>query len=228
MGALNMTLLSVVVPLAPGEESWRALSADLALLPDGAEVLFVGSEDPSSRQESTGPSAKMGTWLFSSGSRAGVMNAGADAAKGEFLWFLHADSKFGPDAVSALYRAVRSHPESLHYFNLAFFGADARLTRLMRMNEWGARVRSWALKVPFGDQGFCISKSLFKKVGGFPEGMAYGEDRAFVMRARGRGIKVRSTGATLYTSDRKYKNNGWLKTTLLHQYRWIKLAWPSR
>ncbi len=228
MGARDMTLLSVVVPVAPGEDAWRALSADLALLPDGAEILFVGSDDPASRNESIEPSAKRARWIFSSGSRAGRMNAGADAATGEFLWFLHADSKFGRDTVAALFSAVRNHPECLHYFNLAFFGGDARLTRLMRLNEWGARVRSWALKVPFGDQGFCIRKSLFKKVGGFPEGLAYGEDRAFVLRARGRGIPVRSTGATLYTSDRKYKKNGWLKTTLLHQYLWIKLAWPAR
>ncbi len=91
----------------------------------------------------------------------------------------------------------------------------------------GALFRSRALGVPFGDQGFCIKKTIFNKLGGFPEGLPYGEDHVFVWRARQQGIDLQPLGVKLYTSARKYKKHGWLKTTILTQYLWIKQALPE-
>jgi len=98
---------------------------------------------------------------------------------------------------------------------------------LCALMRGGARLRSRILKVPFGDQGFCIKKALFHKLEGFPEDLPYGEDHVFVWKIRQHGTELQPTGAILYTSARKYKKHGWLKTTLLHQYLWIKQAWPE-
>ncbi len=219
-----MTALSIIIPLAPNETAWQSLLADLTKLPNGTEILFVTSEKPESSYETILLPNKKISWLKSKAGRANQMNAGAKSAKGEYLWFLHADSRFGRDTLSVLLRAIQNHPKNLLYFDLAFL-KDASC--LMFINTWGVRFRSRILKVPFGDQGFCIARALFEKIGGFPEGLAYGEDHVFVWRTRQNGISIQPVGTTLYTSARKYKKNGWPKITFLHQYLWIKQAWPE-
>jgi GT2 family glycosyltransferase len=92
----------------------------------------------------------------------------------------------------------------------------------MKINSWGANMRARFFGIPFGDQGFCIEKQLFETLGGYSETAPYGEDHLFVWRAHKAGVKLNRVPARLTTSARKYQQNGWLKTTLLHQYLWIK------
>lgn len=219
-----MTALSIIIPLGPGEKALQSLLTDLAQLPNGTEILLITSDAATSGRKAAALPNKKIRRIVSKSGRARHMNAGAKAAKGEFLWFLHADSKFAANTLFQLSNAMQKHADALLYFDLAFLN-DA--SPLMFLNAWGVYLRSRLLKVPFGDQGFCIQKSLFTKVGGYPEDLAYGEDHVFVWRARQHGIEVLPVGATLFTSARKYKRHGWLKTTLLHQYLWIKQAWPE-
>ena len=220
----NTKSLSVIIPLAPNETAWKNLIKDFAKLPDGTEILFVTSNKTKHSHELINLPQKKVYWLKSTPGRANQMNAGAQSAKGEYLWFLHADSKFDEHTIPALLHSIQNYPNSLLFFDLAFLN-DA--TPLMYLNAFGARFRSRILNVPFGDQGFCINKKLFNKLNGFPEGLAYGEDHVFVWKARQQGVPIQPTGATLYTSARKYKEHGWLKTTITTQYLWIKQALPE-
>ncbi|MEQ1789029.1 MAG: glycosyltransferase [Rickettsiales bacterium] len=191
-------IFSVIIPLAADETEHKKL---LASLPAEFEVILSQKE-----------------------TRALSLNDGAKKATGEYLWFLHADSRLSKKAISALIESVRKHPSSLLYFNLAF---ENDATSFMCLNALGVHFRSKILQSPFGDQGFCIHKDLFEQIGGFPENLPYGEDNIFAWKARQHGIKLRSTGAKIYTSARKYKKNGWLKTTLKHQYLWITQSFPE-
>lgn len=190
--------ISVIIPLAANENQHQALIASLP-----AEWEIIPSQE---------------------GSRAKSLNMGAAKATGDYLWFLHADSQLDATCVPALHRTITQHPDALFYFDLAF-SRDG--LRLMWLNALGVRFRSRVLGAPFGDQGLCIGKALFEKLGGFPEGLAYGEDHVFVWRARQAGIKLKSTNATITTSARKYQAHGWAATTFMHQYLWIKQAWPE-
>lgn len=190
--------ISVIIPLAAHETKHQAL---IASLPEGMEIV-----------------------LAQEGGRAASLNAGAKKATGDYLWFLHADSELNEACVPALLEAIKRSPDALLYFDLAFSN-DA--TKLMRLNAMGVWFRSHVLSVPFGDQGFCIKKEQFQRIGGFPEGLAYGEDHVFVWLARQLGITLHPTGATIATSARKYQAHGWLKTTLKHQYLWVIQAWPE-
>lgn len=84
------------------------------------------------------------------------MNVGADSARGEWLWFLHADSRLGPATLWALQRFLDRDVDALGYFDLAFRRDGPRLAAL---NAWGANLRSRWLGLPFGDQGFVIRKA---------------------------------------------------------------------
>lgn len=184
--------VSVIIPMAAQEPEPTAL---LDQLPPEIEII-----------------------LSQEAGRAASLNAGAAKAKGAYLWFLHADSSLPDDAWQKLQQAIADKPKALHYFDLAFAGGGW----LMKINSWGANMRSRFFGCPFGDQAFCIEKQLFEALGGYPETAPYGEDHLFVWQAHKADVKLNRIAARLITSARKYQQNGWLKTTLLHQYLWLK------
>ena len=106
--------------------------------------------------------------------------------------------------------------EALYYFSLKFDGG-----RILRLNSLGANLRSRLFSLPYGEQGYCLSKELFLRIGGFPENVKYGEDLYFVLKTKRLGIPIINIPNYLITSSRKYLNNGWFITTLLHQWRLI-------
>src|SRR5262245_16741858 len=96
--------LTVVVPLGPGEQAWRELLPELAALAPVAELLVVPARaEDAPEQEIEALGARR---LLASPGRARQQNAGGKAANGEWLWFLHADSRLGPGALPALARAL--------------------------------------------------------------------------------------------------------------------------
>ena len=163
-------------------------------------------------------------WLEAPTGRACQLNAGARAARGEHLWFLHADSGICPWVVSQLFSAIVRSPNALHFFRLAFAPDGAGP---MALNAQGANLRSAWLGVPFGDQGFCLSAELFRRIGGYDEQASYGEDHLLVWQARRAGIELDFCSPRITTSARKYLKRGWGGLTLRYQWLWIKQALPQ-
>lgn len=216
-----MTNISIIVPLASREKAWQELLLDLERLPKNIELLFIITD---SNQEKPVKTKHNIRWIMSSKKgRAQQLNMGAEIAHHEYLWFLHADSRFGSNTVSALLNSIKTSPDALHYFNLKF---SENLLQI-KLNNIGVWLRSHIFGSPFGDQGFCIRKNLFTKIGGYSETAAYGEDHLLVWAAKRHGIKLRCTESVLFTSARKYVENGWLSTTLRHQYLWYKQVIPQ-
>lgn len=216
--------LSVIIPMAPQEQAWKDLLPDLGGLPPGSEIIFALPQG-TPLLDIAAPHPWMQIRQISEGmGRAAQMNAAARMAEGTQLWFLHADSRLGQETIPALLRRLGQYPDWLLYGDLKFMN-DA--TPLMKLNEIGTWVRSRLLSMPFGDQGLCIRKKLFHEIGGYPENVKYGEDHVFVWRARQRGIVLRPIEAPIYTSARKYRERGWVKTTLRHVFLTYKQAWPE-
>lgn len=185
--------ISIIIPLAPGETAHERLLEDLKFL--DTEIV-VSSE----------------------GSRAQSLNAGASKAARTFLWFLHADTRVSGDNITALKQALSMRPNVLHYFDLAYEEGG-----LPALNAWGANMRSRFFDMPYGDQGFCLSKNLFDKIGGYPENAVYGEDLLFVRLAKRAGIRLNRIPSQLLTSACKYNQNGWFKLTAQRQVQMLKL-----
>ena len=95
------------------------------------------------------------------------------------------------------------------------------------MNELGVWIRSHLLGIPFGDQGLALSRETFLKVGGFEVGRDCGEDHYFIWKARQSRVRVRSVGASIRTSARKYKRLGWRETTKKHIAITFQQAFPE-
>lgn len=199
---ITLKHISIVIPVGPEEKALQALLENLRPIEKEAELIVV-----------------RGT------SRPKQLNEGARKATRDFLWFLHADSRLTPNTLAALLESLNKNPHALHYFNLRFLKDGPPL---MFINEIGCWIRSQLMWLPFGDQGFCLSKPDFERLGGFPEDVSYGEDHVFVWRARQNGMKLKPTGARLETSARKYRELGWFHITKLYCRLWTRQARPER
>lgn len=223
----NTPLISIVIPVGPGELSWVELLSQLAPWVTNEEIIICGPE----LQEGTFKilweefaKTRNARWIVDHGGRARQLNRGGGEATGRYLWFLHADSLPDGTAFPKLYQNIERYPERLHYFLLKFQKDGPRLTAL---NAWGAVIRSLIFGMPFGDQGFCIERSMWKAVGRFPEEVPYGEDHVFVWKARQKGIRLKHVGSWITTSARTYRKGGWSNTTLRFAYLTWKQAIPE-
>ena len=226
--------ISIIVPLAPADTSWQVLLEDLAQLAAQAvltdtEILFVAAKQSDlnaiNRALNHYPPAALQQQIRTvqaGHSRATAMNAGASVAQGEYLWFVHADSRLQVQHVASLLKSMQRFPHALHYFNLRFYGHP-----LMGLNAIGVWIRSHWLSNPFGDQALCLRQQDFIRIGAYPEDVCMGEDHVLVWHALQQGMQLKCTGTALLTSARKYAQHGWLKTTALHVSLWAKQAWPE-
>ncbi len=189
----NLNNVSVIIPVWKQETELKKLLNDLS--PFGAEII-----------------------QSSEGSRAKSLNMGAAKATREFLWFLHADSRINQECISALNQSLSKQPIAVHYFELVFEKAG-----ISAWNASWANLRSLWFKLPYGDQGLCLSKVQFDNIEGFPEDTPYGEDLLFIRKAKKIDIDIISTKSPIISSARKYHNQGWLKTTLSHWVIMVEL-----
>ena len=144
--------------------------------------------------------------------RAAQMNAGAAAARGRLLWFVHADSLVDP----------RLRPRLLGC--VAWGRCDVRIDDpawVFRVIERAMNWRSRLSAIATGDQGLCVARTLFETVGGFPS-LALMEDIELSARLRRHARPVRFTPA-LGTSARRWRTRGIARTIVL---MWtLRLAW---
>ena len=201
-----MPQLSVVVPALDEAARIRETLAPLApLRRAGAEVLLV---DGGSTDGTPGVAAPLcDRVLTAPRGRASQMNAGAAAARGEALLFLHADTLLPPGAAEAVRAALE--PAEWGRFDVRLDGRHPLLPLIARMMNWRSRVTGIAT----GDQAMFVRASVFRELGGFAT-MPLMEDVELSRRLRRRGrpacLRLRVT-----TSARRWQRHGVLRTVLM-------------
>ena len=200
--------VSVIIPAF--NEAVNLLTL-LAALPRGRGVEVIVADGGSS--DGTGELARAAGVLVVSAprSRARQMNAGAAAAVGEILFFLHADT-MPPEGFAAAIRTCLSQAGVVAgSCRLGIAGEGWGLRLIERLANWRSR---W-LGMPYGDQGLFMRRSNFIALGGFPE-QEIMEDFALVRRLRKVG-KVELLELAVQTSARRWQSLGVIRTTLLNQ-----------
>ena len=76
-----------------------------------------------------------------------------------------------------------------------------------RWLEMGINFRSKAFKLPYGDQGLFVKRSIFEKLGGFRK-MPVCEDLDFVYRLRRKYGEIAILNGRISSSVRTWKNRG--------------------
>ena len=202
------TMISVVIPvLDEADGIARTLRPLQALRGHDIEVIVV---DGGSRDGTRHAAHSLcDRFLDAPRGRARQMNAGAGAAGGHVLLFLHADTRL-PSGWSRMVRdALEGRGCEWGRFDVQLDGTYP----MLRVVERAMNLRSRLSGMATGDQAIFVTRSAFRTAGGFPE-IALMEDIALsrTLRARSRPICLR---AAVITSSRRWERNGIARTILL-------------
>jgi rSAM/selenodomain-associated transferase 2 len=141
--------------------------------------------------------------------RARQQNAGAAAATGEILLFLHADTRLPEDADRLIEAGLRRTEKDWGRFEVRLTGRHP----MLRVIERAMGIRSRLSGIATGDQAIFVRRERFRAVGGFPE-IPLMEDVALskALKRLGRPLCLRET---VTTSSRRWEQRGVYRTILL-------------
>jgi rSAM/selenodomain-associated transferase 2 len=195
-------VLSIVIPTL---NAAACLAATLAALAEGEAEIVIA--DGGSADETRALAAARGACVIASArGRGAQLAAGADAARGDWFLFLHADTRLDPgwrDAADRFMTAPENGTRAA-YFRYALDDDAAAARRLERVVAWRCR----RLGLPYGDQGLLLSRALYGAVGGFRP-IVLMED-VDIVRRLGRARLVALDHAAV-TSAARYRREGYLR-----------------
>ena len=206
--------LSIIVPvLNEAQQLPQALKSLAPVRERGVEVIVVdgGSED-----ETLAAAVRVGVRLVkSSKGRARQMNAGARAASGEILLFLHVDTALPENADGLIETAMCDRQRVWGRFDVHIQGRPRMLRVIAALMNWRSRISGIAT----GDQAIFVARSAFESIGGFPD-QPLMEDIELCKRLRVLSPPV-CLRARAVTSARRWESRGvWRTIILMWRLRW--------
>ena len=149
-------------------------------------------------------------WVDAPRGRAQQMNAGAAVATGDWVVFLHADTRLPSGWRGAIDAGRRDPRVNAGCFR---FALDSR-SSMARLIEIGVRARVALLGLPYGDQAIFVRRDVFQALGGYAD-LPIMEDVDLVRRLGRRGRLFRSA-LPATTSARRWERDGWVRRSALH------------
>lgn len=203
-----MPSLSIIVPVLNEEPGIAAALAALApLRARGVEVIVVDGGSADRTADLARPFADR--VIAAPTGRAVQMNAGADAARGDLLIFLHADTRLPENADRLVCAALAQGKRAWGRFDVRIDGAR----RLLAVIAAAMRLRSRLTGIATGDQAMFMTRDAFLAVGGFPA-IALMEDIALSARLKRLSWPI-CLKARVVTSGRRWEKHGVMRTMLM-------------
>jgi len=201
-------LISIVIPALNEAPNLEGLLPDLAGRFPEAEIVLVdgGSTDATAAVALRFPQIRL---LASPRGRARQMNAGARAARGDVLLFLHADTLLPEGALAAVEAAASDPGVVAGRFDVRFDNPRP----VFRMIAWFMNQRSRWSGISTGDQAIFVCLEPFRALAGYPD-MPLMEDVELCRRLKRRG-QMAPLRLSVTTSARKWEREGAVRTILL-------------
>ncbi len=178
------------------------------------EIIVV---DGGSRDGSAQAARELGcTVICTPPGRGPQMKAGADRAQGEYLLFLHADTRLhlGWDQEVRRICQLPGVAAGAFRFRLDAPGASLRFIEMM------VGLRSRWLQLPYGDQALFLKAATLEAIGGMPA-LSIMEDVELVRRARQKGRIVISSLPAV-SSARSWLERGVWRNTLHNWHTFLR------
>ncbi len=199
--------VSIVIPTLNERTHIGSLLSDLAPMREtGHEVILSDGGSTDGTPELAEPQADR--VILAPRGRASQMNAGAQSARGQVLWFLHADCRVKPQTQTQLLDACVAGCV-WGRFDVRLSGRHPQLRVVERMMN----LRSRLTGIATGDQGLFVTRAMFEAVGGYPP-IPLMEDIALSKALTGQTRPACLRGPII-TSSRRWEEHGILRTILL-------------
>jgi len=222
--------ISIIIPTLNEADSIAETLRSLEVFGENVEIIVVdGGSDDATRAIAQNYNVKI---LHSPRGRGQQLQIGGDAASGEILWFLHADTIPAPDAAFEIKKALQNKLVVGGNFTIRFSG-----------ERFAAKFLTWLypqlqyLNLIYGDSAIFVRRKVYERIGGFKSFPIF-EDLDFIERLRKAG-EIVTLPFVVTTSARRFEGKSFILTfsrwTLLQILYWfgvspetlLKIYFPS-
>lgn len=202
--------ISIIIPTLNEADSIAETLCSLEFFGENVEIIIVdGGSDDATLAIAQNYNVKI---LHSPRGRGRQLQIGGNAASGDILWFLHADTNPAPDATFEIKRALQ---------NKCFVGGN--FTIRFDGESFAAKFLTWLyprlqyLGLIYGDSAIFVRREVYAQTGGFKPFPIF-EDLDFIKRLRKAG-EIVTLPAVVTTSSRRFEGRSFILTFL----RWTIL-----
>jgi len=214
----NLTKISIVIPTINEANNLPLLLSDLSIIQKVGEIIIV---DCGSKDKTIDIANIYGAKVYKSKERnRGLqLDLGAKNSKGEWLIFLHADTRLTNDWLIKIKSVFKEDKNIIYNFKFKINNKK----KIYRVLEILVNFRSRYLKQPYGDQGLIIHKSIYLKNNGFRK-IPLMEDVDFFRRLKNKE-DLKQLNLPIFTSSRKWERTNIFLQALKNwnfRRRWLK------
>ena len=213
-----MSKISVIIPTLNEANNLPLLLSDLSIIQNEGEIIIVdcGSED-----KTIDVANIYGAKVYKSNDRnRGLqLNMGAKNSKGEWLIFLHADTRLTYDWFRKVNSVFEGNQKYVYYFKFKINHKKI----IYRILEFLVNFRSQFFKQPYGDQGLIIHRTTYFENNGFKK-IPLMEDVDFLKRLNKKQDLIQ-LNLPIFISPRKWESTNIFLQALKNwnfRRRWLK------
>ena len=213
-----MSKISIIIPTFNEANNLPLLLSDLSIIQKQGEILII---DCGSVDKTIDIANIYGAKVYKSKERnRGLqLDIGAKNSSGDWLIFLHADTRLTHDWFTKIKSVLEGNKNYIYYFKFRI--NDKKI--IYRVLEILVNFRSKYFKQPYGDQGLIIHRSIYFENNGF-RNIPLMEDIDFLRRLNNKK-DLKKLNLPIFTSSRK-----WERTNIFFQAlknwkfrrRWLK------
>ncbi len=213
-----MSKISIIIPTINEASNLPLLLSDLSSIQKEGEIIIV---DSGSEDKTIDVANIYGAKVFISKerNRGFQLDIGAKNSKGEWLIFLHADTRLTHDWFKKINSFLEGNKNSIYYFEFKINNKKI----IYRVLEILVNFRSRFFKQPYGDQGLIIHRTTYFKNNGFRK-IPLMEDVDFLRRLN-KKKDLKQLNLPIFISSRKWeRTNIFLQAIKNWQFRrrWLK------
>ena len=213
-----MSKISIIIPTINEANNLPLLLSDLSSVQKEGEIIIV---DCGSKDKTVDIANIYGAKVYKSEERnRGLqLNIGAKNSKGDWLIFLHADTRLTHDWFKKINSFLNGDKNYIYYFKFKINHKKI----IFRLLEILVNLRSQFFKQPYGDQGLVIHRTTYFKNNGFRK-IPLMEDVDFLRRLKNKK-KLKQLNLPIFISSRKWeKTNIFLQALKNWNFRrrWLK------
>jgi len=213
-----LSKISIIIPTINEASNLPLLLSDLSSIQKEGEIIIV---DSGSKDKTIDVANIYGAKVFISKERnRGLqLDMGAKNSKGDWLIFLHADTRLTHNWFKKINSFLKGNKNSIYYFEFKINHKKI----IYRVLEILVNFRSKFFKQPYGDQGLIIHRTTYFKNNGYRK-IPLMEDVDFLKRLKNKK-DLKQLNSPIFTSSRKWEKTNFFLQAIKNWHfrrRWLK------